>query len=1050
MPWSPLARCIAALLLMSAALSAQTSPAAPDVDPGSAREDVVVESVVTRIAFDEAGERTASVAATLRVNTPAGVQQEGTLAIPFRRDAGIVTVDYVRVRKPDGSVVDTPTGASFDLPAPITQQAPVYSDLYLKHINVQALQPGDRLEYRWQIVEPSLVPGHFWTTYDFDTLSRARQTLEVSWPASRRPIVKSLGPQPTMATEAGRTTYAWESTGTGTAEGAVLPGPPHVQISSFRDWEDVGTVVRDLWRGRADVTPAIRARALELTDGITDNEQKARALYRYVATSIRYVGVEVGIGRIQPNSAPVVLANGFGDCKDKHILLEALLRAVGIEARPVLMNPGVAVDADVPSLGAFSHVVTLIEDTLPAPVWLDTTLEVAPFGFLIATERSATVLPIAPAGEARLVTTPATAVRGNVWRTETTGALSIDGRLEATVRETLSGDLEVLMRTAFRAAPRQNWEQVVQALPVAQARSAAVSDLVVSPPEDTDAPFTLAYRYVVDAFVDWGRGDLRPPDIIVPEAVLAPADGEDVVNLGMAAELVSVSRIALPDGVEVGPGTASDIDLGNDRVRYQFRWAMKDRVVETERRLASLADEIPVAGLPEYRAFRNAVRESPTTINLRRLTPWAWNDAPTIEWYRGAGPSAVEALQAASAMGRRGDYQASIAASRRLIDADPDSDAAWQMLGWAQFTEGSHERALATMRRRVPLVATPSLIKYYADRLTSLGRHADAADAWRLGRQRFPGDREIPLYLGATLIRIGEPAEAVEVLRSQADVQRESARYHMVLGEALLAAGDAAAATTTLLRSAEIDDTVDHLNRVAWHLGDSRIALDDALRLARRAVGETTVEVNALTLGEVGVPQLELLPVLTAYWDTLGWIHFRRGEAADARRYLEAAWQLSELPVIAQHLSEVYAAVNDTDAARLRTFAEAASVTASNRARLANDGGERARVLADARNTLERMRTFALPRPVALTRSEEVLIAVAADGSVRDALVVGNSTGGDDVAAAIESMTIPWSAPDADISQIIRRGTVSCAPTSNQCTLVLQPVGSAVRALQRP
>ena len=53
---------------------------------------------------------------------------------------------------------------------------------------------------------------------------------------------------------------------------------------------------------------------------------------------MRYIGVAFGIGRYQPHSAETVLDNQYGDCKDKHTLLAAMLKAAGYEAWPALIG----------------------------------------------------------------------------------------------------------------------------------------------------------------------------------------------------------------------------------------------------------------------------------------------------------------------------------------------------------------------------------------------------------------------------------------------------------------------------------------------------------------------------------------------------------------------------------------------------------------------------------------------------------------------------------------------------------------------------------------
>src|SRR5690349_15321117 len=107
---------------------------------------------------------------------------------------------------------------------------------------------------------------------------------------------------------------------------------PSVQITTFRGWAEVAEWYRSLEQKQAAPTPEIQAKTAEIIKEAKTDEEKLRAIYQFVSLNIRYIGVAFGIGRYQPHSAAEVLANGYGDCKDKHTLLEAMLSAVNIKA----------------------------------------------------------------------------------------------------------------------------------------------------------------------------------------------------------------------------------------------------------------------------------------------------------------------------------------------------------------------------------------------------------------------------------------------------------------------------------------------------------------------------------------------------------------------------------------------------------------------------------------------------------------------------------------------------------------------------------------------
>ena len=67
----------------------------------------------------------------------------------------------MRVRKPDGSVVETPAENVQDMAAEITRQAPFYSDLNEKHEAVKGLAVWETC---WSSVPKSTPPNH-WRPY---------------------------------------------------------------------------------------------------------------------------------------------------------------------------------------------------------------------------------------------------------------------------------------------------------------------------------------------------------------------------------------------------------------------------------------------------------------------------------------------------------------------------------------------------------------------------------------------------------------------------------------------------------------------------------------------------------------------------------------------------------------------------------------------------------------------------------------------------------------------------------------------------------------------
>ena len=359
------------------------------------KEGVVVESYTTKATFENDGTGTRVTSVRMRVQSDAGVRSFGLLAFAYQGSSEGLDIDYVRVHKPDGSVVPTPPENFQDMAAAITREAPFYSDLREKHVAVKGLSVGDVLEYQcsWHVNKP-LAPGQFWVDYNFnDQQIVLDEQLEVRVPKQRAIKLKSTKIPPVITEDGNYRVYTWKTSNPKSkvesdedktallvqrARGR-LP-QPDLRLSSFQSWDEVGRWYSDLQKDRVKPTPEITAKAAELTKPASDESSKLHAIYHYVSTEFRYIGVDFGIGRYQPHTAAEVLSNQYGDCKDKHTLFASLLAEVGIKAYPALISVSHDLDADVPSPSQFDHVVSVVPQGKNL-LWLDTTPEVGPLAF---------------------------------------------------------------------------------------------------------------------------------------------------------------------------------------------------------------------------------------------------------------------------------------------------------------------------------------------------------------------------------------------------------------------------------------------------------------------------------------------------------------------------------------------------------------------------------------------------------------------------------------------------------------------------------------------
>jgi transglutaminase-like putative cysteine protease len=141
------------------------------------------------------------------------------------------------------------------------------------------------------------------------------------------------------------------------------PSVPLLRVSEHPSWASVASWARALFAPPEKVEPEVAAKLAELRTRSGDPRAQALLAIRFVQDDIRYLGIEMGESSHRPHPSGAVLAQRFGDCKDKTRLLVALLRGLGFQAFPALVDTrtGRVLDTLLPSAGAFNHAIVAFD-----------------------------------------------------------------------------------------------------------------------------------------------------------------------------------------------------------------------------------------------------------------------------------------------------------------------------------------------------------------------------------------------------------------------------------------------------------------------------------------------------------------------------------------------------------------------------------------------------------------------------------------------------------------------------------------------------------------
>jgi len=948
---STLLSCFLLPLLIVSALGQSTTTVVPATSPksgtaGSPALDYSAEPIVVEhldAVYDMAADGTGTKITTVvgRIQSEASLKEVGVLTVPYASSTQRVQMIYARVRRSDGTVIETPVDQAMDMPSPVTKEAPFYSDLKQLQLPIRSLRVGDTLEWQGKVtLTKGEIPNQFFGQETFtEGAVVLSQTLELRVPKNLSVNVWSPKYKPVETVEGDKRVFRWvhsqlkptvgkeadaekelkkKRLWTAEQELEATQGKfPSVAWTTFKSWEAVGAWYQGLESDRIEPDAGVKAKVAELTAGKTTDEEKVRAVYGYVSTQIRYIGVAFGIGRYQPHKAAVVLENQYGDCKDKHTLLAAMLSVLGLHPNAVLIGAGVRFNEAVPSPGSFNHLITAVQ-VGGKPVWLDSTEEVAPYGALAYIIRDKKALVVPDAGVAKLEQTPAMLPFASYEKLDAVGTLDKDGVSNSHLVWTFRGDGEIALRAAFRQLSPGQYDQMVQQISQGIGYQGTTSHAEVSPPDDTTVPMTLSYDYKREKGGDWDN--LR----IIPQ--LAPVELPQVdekdppvraIALGVPGVHASTSAMKLPDGW--GGELPEAVHTKSVYATYDETYRFEKGTVYAERRIEVLAEKVPVA---EWKAYKKWCDDTDIAHDQ-----WIKLVASGQEAHMGSeappkptNKEAAKLIQSAyEAIGRR-DF----AGAKTMLDLakalNSDQAYLWSTYGYYEFQRG--EITASIQDYRMELATYPDRYELYgvmAGAQMVLGQRKEAKETlvqWEAVDTRDP----TPVTrLVALLLEDGDAAGAAAAAEAGVarlpEEKKKDEGLQLILGRAEISAGMKEKGRDTLLALMKSTESPGMMNNSAYELADAGLELTLAESTTRTALGKMTDESKTWTLDENPQTLLAKSRMTAATWDTMGWILYREGKLDEAESYLKAAWRNAPSEIGAEHLGKLDEAKGDKDEA---------------------------------------------------------------------------------------------------------------------------------------
>lgn len=318
-----------------------------------------------------------------QIESEAGIQNGSQLSVEYDPAYESLAFHEVMIRR-DGQVINKLSASKFKF---LQQEEDIssfiYSGTYTAHLILDDVRKGDQIEYAYTITgrNPIFEDKFFETMYlsTYEPIVNFYKCIITD--SSRQLQFRAFNGAPMLKRSVHGRDAWYQYEGPVPLEHWVSDLPSwytsyaFLQISEYKNWKEVVAWAMKINPVKAPGTLLqARIQSLKAAAGADRTLYMEKAI-RFVQDDIRYIGIEMGENSHRANAPDKVLAQRFGDCKDKAMLLCTLLRANGISADMAYANTDVqnVLSTYLPSPYAFNHAI--VHATLDGKsYWIDGTI----------------------------------------------------------------------------------------------------------------------------------------------------------------------------------------------------------------------------------------------------------------------------------------------------------------------------------------------------------------------------------------------------------------------------------------------------------------------------------------------------------------------------------------------------------------------------------------------------------------------------------------------------------------------------------------------------
>lgn len=469
-------------------------------------------------------------------------------------------------------------------------------------IFLRDVRPGDVIDYAWSLEGANpILGGRFTDELDLSSgVPTRRLRHRLVWPANRP--LQWRGGEPVILADDTTKALVWERRNVQALNVEdELPSWyeawDSVQVTDYTSWSEVAQWANAMFVLDERSRTAVKDLAATLSSQYGTRETRTTAAIRFVQDDIRYLGIEMGRNSHEPHQPWETLESRWGDCKDKTLLLVALLRELGVEAHPAFVNTRLQqrLADKLPSPFLFDHVIAQVVDG-GQTYWVDGTIS-DQGGTLATIETPNDSLALVVSDASRELTRVVTNDKGGVFVDQTYTTTDYRQPTQLTVRTTYKGADADAVRSELASISLEDYAHArINDLALDQPKIEAVGLPLVADDRMRNVVVVTAQYRVPELWKDghWSwyprviGAQLTRPDTMIRSMPLAFTHP---LNVQQTATFNFPEAMAVEKSSSVTETPA---------FRYDYTIDSNGKTVTIRQTLRSHADHVPVKDVPDH------------------------------------------------------------------------------------------------------------------------------------------------------------------------------------------------------------------------------------------------------------------------------------------------------------------------------------------------------------------------------------------------------------------------------------------------------------------